>query len=69
MGWVHGPFPRGHCARYKPLIISHTSDYIKQTKGSYTLWKTAIVTVWHEKLAGVYFCGLVIFLCFAGTNF
>ena len=25
--------------------------------------------VWLENFAGVYFCGLVIFLCFAGTNF
>ena len=26
-------------------------------------------TEWHEIFAGVYFCGLAIFLCFAGTNF
>ena len=28
-----------------------------------------ISTVWHELFAGVYFCGLVTFLCFAGNNF
>ena len=61
--------PSWTLCKMKPLFSSHTSDYIKQTKGSYTLWKTANVTVWHEKLAGVYLCGLVIFLCFAGTNF
>ena len=27
-----------------------------------------ISTVWHEIFAGVYFCGLAIFLCLAGTN-
>ena len=26
-------------------------------------------TVWHEIFAGVHFCGLAIFLCFAETNF
>ena len=25
--------------------------------------------VWHEIFAGVYLCGLAIFLCFAGTDF
>ena len=53
--------PSWTLCKMKPLFSSHTSDYIKQTKGSYTLWKTAIVTVWHEKL---YFCGLVISFVF-----
>ena len=56
-------------SRVTGLLQIRPSGSGDENEGSYTLWKTAIVTVWHEKLAGVYFCGLVIFLCFAGTIF